>query len=255
MPQFTSHEPGTFSWTDLSTSDIDAAVALYTDLFGWDAEREDLPDGGVYVMFRSNGKDVAAAGPLMGEGVPPHWNLYVTVEDAEQTAKEAESLGGTIMAPAFDVMEYGRMAVIADPTGAAFSVWEPKKTIGAQIQGETNTMSWAELLTNDTKKAGEFYSQLFGYTITPFGPEEVGYFIFMKGDKQIAGLMKDPTGNMPPNWGVYFNVDDTDPLVEKVKAAGGQVYMGPQDMPEVGRIAVVADAQGAAFGIIKPYAN
>jgi uncharacterized protein len=254
VTEFTKHEPGTFSWTDLSTSDVDAAIALYTDLFGWDVDKQDLPDGSVYAMFRMKGKDVAAASALREEekGVPPHWNVYVTVDNAEQTAKQAEAAGGSIMAPAFDVMEFGRMAVVADPTGAIFCLWEPKTNIGAQLLAEPGALSWTELMTNDTDKAGAFYQELFGYTLTPFGPDG-SYTVFNKGETQIAGMMKAPTEGMPPNWGIYFTTEDADTVAQKVKAAGGQVYMGPQDMPEVGRVAVLADPQGAAFGVIKPY--
>jgi uncharacterized protein len=251
VTEYTKHEPGTFSWIDLSTSDLDAAVGLYTDLFGWEVTKEDVP-GGVYAMFRKNDKDVAAASTQRGEekGIPPHWNVYVTVEDAEQTAKRAEAAGGTIVAPAFDVMEYGRMAVVADPTGAVFCVWEPKENLGAQLLGETGALSWTELLTNDTDKAGAFYAELFGYELTPFGPDG-SYTVFTKGETQIAGMMKAPQEGMPPAWGIYFTTEDVDAVVDKVKAAGGQVYMGPEDMPEVGRMAVLADPQGAAFGVVK----
>jgi uncharacterized protein len=254
MPEFTKHEPGTHSWADLSTSDLDAAIKLYTDAFGWDVTKEDIPGGGVYAMFRINGKDVAAASTLQEEqaklGIPPHWNVYVTVEDAEQAAKQAEASGGTIVAPAFDVMDFGRMAVIADPTGAIFSVWEPKANIGAQVLREPNTISWTELATSDPDKAGPFYAEVFGYTLTPFGPDD-SYTVFTKGEAQIAGMMKVPAEQMPPNWAVYFRADDPDEVTKKVKAAGGQAYLEPQDMPEVGRIAVLADPQGAAFGVIK----
>jgi predicted enzyme related to lactoylglutathione lyase len=253
VTEFTKHEPGTFCWADLSTSDLDAAIRLYTDLFGWDTAKEDLPDGSVYVLFRLRGKDIAAASPLRPDqpGVPPHWNVYVTVDDAEQTAKQAEAAGGSIVAPAFDVMDYGRMAVIADPTGAMFGLWEPRANIGAHLLGEPGAMSWTELLTNDTDKAGAFYAELFGYELTPFGPDG-SYTVFTRGETQIAGMMKPPM-EMPPAWGVYFTTTDVDEVTEKVKAAGGQVYMGPEDMPEVGRISVLADPQGAAFGVIKPY--
>jgi predicted enzyme related to lactoylglutathione lyase len=255
VAEFTKHEPGTFSWTDLSTSDLDAAISLYTDLFGWEVTKEDLPDGSVYALFRLNGKDVAAASPLREDqkGIPPHWNVYVTVDDAEQTAKRAEAAGGSIVAPAFDVMEYGRMAVIADPTGAIFCVWEPKTNIGAHILGEAGSMSWTELLTNDTDKAGAFYAELFGYELTPFGPDG-SYTVFTRGEAQIAGLMKPPQ-EMPPNWGIYFATPEVDAVADKVKAAGGQAYMGPEDMPEVGRLAVLADPQGAAFGVVNPPAQ
>jgi uncharacterized protein len=255
MPEFTKHEPGTFSWADLSTSDLDAALTLYTDLFDWEVTKEDIPGGGVYAMFRVNGKDVAAASTLQEEqkqqGVPPHWNVYVTVEDAEQSAKKAEAAGGTIVVPAFDVMGMGNMAVIADPTGAMFNVWEPKTNIGAQVMGEPNSIGWTELLTNDTDKAGAFYAEVFGYELTPFGPEGT-YTVFKKGDTQVGGMMKVPTEQMPPNWGIYFVSEDVDTVAKKTKAAGGSAYMEPEDMPEVGRISVLADPQGAAFGVLQP---
>jgi uncharacterized protein len=252
MTEFTKHEPGTFSWTDLSTSDLDSAIGLYTDLFGWKVEKEDLPDGSVYAMFRLNGKDVAAASTLREDqkGVPPHWNVYVTVENAEQTAKQAEAAGGSIVAPAFDVMEFGRMAVIADPTGAMFCVWEPKTNIGAQLMGEEGALSWTELMTQDTEKAGPFYAELFGYELSPWG--DSGYIVFTKGEAQMAGMMKSPQEGMPSYWGIYFSASDVDSVAEKVKSAGGQIFMGPEDMPEVGRLAMLADAQGAAFGVINP---
>jgi predicted enzyme related to lactoylglutathione lyase len=252
VTEYTKHEEGTFSWADLSTTDLDSAIALYTDLFGWKVTKEDIPGGGVYAMFRINGKDVAAASGQREDekGMPPHWNVYVTVEDAELTAKQAESLGGTILAPAFDVMEYGRMSVIADPTGAVFCAWEPKATIGAQLLGEEGALSWVELLTNDTAKAGAFYKELFGYELSPFGDDGT-YTVFKKGETQIAGMMKAPMEGMPNYWGLYFTTDDVDRVHDKVKAAGGQAMMEPTDMPEVGRLAVLTDAQGASFGVIK----
>jgi uncharacterized protein len=255
MTEYSKHEPGTFSWTDLSTNDLDSAIDLYTDLFGWEVTKEDLPDGGVYAMFRMNGKDVAAASALRADeakmGVPPHWNVYVTVEDAEQAAKQAEAAGGSILAPAFDVMEYGRMAVVADPTGAVFCVWEPKTNIGAHLLGEEGALSWTEVLTNDPDKAGPFYKEVFGYELTPFGPAEGGYTVFQKGETQVAGMMKSPMEGMPSAWGIYFTAADVDEVANKVKAAGGQIFMGPEDMPMVGRVAVLADPQGAMFGVIK----
>jgi predicted enzyme related to lactoylglutathione lyase len=252
LTEYTKHEPGTFSWSDLSTSDLDAAISLYTDLFGWEVDKQDIPEGGVYAMFKKNGKDVAAASTQREDekGMPPHWNVYVTVEDAEQSAKEAESLGGTILAPAFDVMDVGRMAVVADPTGAVFCVWEPKTSIGAEVLGEEGALSWCELLTNDTDKAGAFYAELFGYSREPFGPEGT-YTVFKKGETQIAGMMTAPMEGVPNYWGIYFTADDVDVVHDKVKSAGGQAMMEPTDMPEIGRLAVLADAQGAPFGVIK----
>jgi predicted enzyme related to lactoylglutathione lyase len=254
MPEYTKHEPGTFSWADLATNDLDAAISLYTDLFGWDVNAQDIPGGGVYAMFQIDGKDVAAASTMQEEqaaqGIPPHWNVYVTVEDAEQAAKSAEAAGGTIVAPAFDVMGVGRMAVLADPTGAIFNVWEPMSNIGAQILQDDNTLGWTELMTTDPKKAVDFYGELFGYTGTPFG-EDGTYTVLTRGEAQIAGVMQAQEG-WRSAWGIYFNVADVDEIARKTKAAGGQAYLEPQDMPEVGRVAVLADPQGAAFGVVKP---
>jgi uncharacterized protein len=128
---------------------------------------------------------------------------------------------------------------------------EPKTNIGAQLLAEPGAMSWTELSTNDTDKAGAFYAELFGYALTPYGPEG-SYTVFTRGETQIAGMMKVPMEGMPPNWGVYFRSDDVDTVSRKVKAAGGQVFMEPEEMPEVGRMSVLADPQGAAFGVVKP---
>lgn len=255
VAEFTKHEPGTFSWAELQTKDVDAAVDLYSDLFGWEVHKEPIPGGGVYILFRVRGKDVAAASEMQEEqvaqGVPPHWNLYVTVEDAEQTCKEAEAAGGQIIVPTFDVLEFGRMAVIADPTGAAFCVWEPKTNIGAHLLGESGALSWAELITTDMDKAGAFYADVFGYDLMQWAPDG-SYIAFQMGDKQVAGMAKAPSDDIRPYWGLYFAFDDVDGVVEKVKAAGGQTLLEPMDDPRVGRFGVVADPQGVAFGVVTP---
>jgi predicted enzyme related to lactoylglutathione lyase len=106
------------------------------------------------------------------------------------------------------------------------------------------------LLTNDTDKAGAFYKELFGYELEPFGPEGT-YTVLKRGETQIGGMMAAPMEGMPNYWGLYFTTEDVDGVADKVKAAGGTAMMEPTDMPEVGRLAVLADAQGAAFGVIK----
>lgn len=255
MPEFQKHEPGTFCWAELSTTDIDAAVKLYPDLFGWEVQEQPLPDNGVYYLFAKNGKPVAGGSTQMDQekqmGVPPHWNMYVAVEDAEQTAKKAESLGGTILAPAFDVMELGRMAVFADPTGAVLSVWEAKQMDGAGLLREDGAMSWNETMTTDTTKAIDFYTQLFDWTTEPFpGPQD--YTVFKKGDAQVAGIMKVQSPDQPSAWMLHFQSSEVDQVAKKVADAGGQVMMQPEDMPSVGRVAVMGDPQGAFFGSFTP---
>ena len=157
-----------FRWPELATTDQKAGVAFYGALFGMGCQRAADRPGRAYSMFKLRGKEVAAACTMQAEerqlGVPPHWNAYVTVADADESAKQAQALGGKVLAPAFDVMDAGRMAVLQDPTGAVFQVWQAKQHIGAKILREPGALGWTELLTNDTAAAEKFYTQLFGWT-------------------------------------------------------------------------------------------
>ena len=157
MTEVTKHEPGSFSWAELATSDPQSAKKFYTGLFGWSIKDNPMGEGFVYTLLQIGGKDVAALYQLMKEqaeqGVPPNWMCYVAVENADETAKKARSLGGKIMAEPFDVMDYGRMAVIQDPEGAIISIWQPMTHSGVQRVDEPGTMSWCELSTRDAAKS------------------------------------------------------------------------------------------------------
>src|SRR3712207_4666628 len=161
MGERTSYPPGTFSWAELATSDADAAKAFYTQLFGWEYEDNPVPDDQVYSMARRDGHHVAA---LFSSDQPPHWNCYVTVTSADETAQAAKDNGGAVMAEPFDVREVGRMAVIADPAGAALCLWEPRAHIGATLVNTPGAMTWNDLVTPDPEGAAEFYGKLFGWT-------------------------------------------------------------------------------------------
>jgi predicted enzyme related to lactoylglutathione lyase len=254
VPARTKHDPGSFCWAELQTSDTKDASEFYSQLFGWNANANPIPGGGTYITFEKNGKGVAGGSDQgLQEGIPPHWNLFVAVEDAEQAAKKAEAAGGTIFAPAFDVMEYGRMAVFADPTGAVISVWEMNQMSGAQVMGEHGAIIWNELLTNDTKKARDFYAEVFGWTYEESEMPSGTYTVFSNGDRQEAGLMAMPEGmGAPPSWTVYFGHDDTAAGVEKIKELGGQVMMGPDTIPTVGIVAWGIDRQGGVFAFMTP---
>src|SRR5262249_22814775 len=153
MGERTSYTPGTFSWTDLTTTDQDGAKSYYSQLFGWQANDQPIGDGMVYSMMTVDGKDVAAISPQpqaqRDAGAPPAWNSYITVESADQAVERASQLGGTAHAPAFDVFDAGRMAVIQDPGGALFAVWEPKQHIGASLVNANGALSWNELASTD----------------------------------------------------------------------------------------------------------
>lgn len=255
----TQHAPGTFCWPELATTDHEAARRFYSTLFGWDSSDSPLPDG-TYTIFKLAGRDVAAMALLRKEqkdaGVPPHWMAYVSVDDADAAARKAESLGAQILVKPFDVMEHGRMAVIRDPQGAVFCVWQAKKHPGVGVLNEVGALVWTELATPDTKGAASFYTSLLPWTPQAFpGPME--YTSFRRADGSGAGGMMPLTPEMkqhgvPPNWLSYFNVADCAATVEKVKSLGGRVMMGPETIPTVGTIAVFTDPQGAAFAVIQP---
>jgi predicted enzyme related to lactoylglutathione lyase len=256
MPEYTRHEPGAFSWADLSTNDVDAAVSLYGELFGWEIEKQDLPDGGVYAMARIGGKDVAAISPLQDEqakmGIPPHWNVYIAVDDAEIAAKEAERLGGTIVAPAFDVLESGRMAVVTDPTGAAIGFWQAKDSIGAQIYAEEGTIIWWELMTPDQKRATDFYTQLFGYGTQEQDTPSGKFIVLTHKGEQAAGIITPPQQGPPPAWTPYFAVTDAEVTLEKAKELGATEMMPVTEAQDVGWFSWITDPQGAVVAFIEP---
>jgi predicted enzyme related to lactoylglutathione lyase len=253
MPERTQYAHGTPSWVDLQTSDQEAAKQFYAGLFGWTFD--DLKDdaGNVfYSMALLSGKRVCAIGglgDLAAQGVPPHWNSYVTVDDVDATTAKVAGAGGTVIAPPFDVMDAGRMSVVQDPTGAMINLWTAKESIGSELVNEPGAFSWNELTTPDVPKAAAFYAELFGWTaMTHEG--DMPYTEFQLDGNSIAGAMNPPMPGVPTFWGIYFSVDDTDAAVEKAKTLGGSVFAGPMDI-EPGRFAVVADPQGAMFNVIK----
>jgi len=250
MPERNEYAPGTPNWVDLQTSDQGAAKRFYTALFGWDYDDQDMGDGAVYAMATVGDRHVAAIAPLPPQqGIPPHWNSYVSVADVDAIAARAPEAGGTLVMPGFDVMDAGRMAVIQDPTGAMIAIWQPKNHIGAGIVNEPGTFTWSELSTSDVDQAAAFYAKVFGWEPQKFA--EMDYTVFNNEGTGIAGAMKSPMEGMPSYWLVYFAVDDTDATVAKAKQQGANVMVEPTDIPDVGRFSVMADPQGAVFGVIK----
>ena len=257
MPTVNQHAPGSFSWFELGTTDQDAAKNFYTRLFNWTSEDHPMGPGGVYTMFRLNGRDAAAGYTLnpqqRSQGVPPHWMIYIAVENADQTAGRAAELGATLMAPPFDVFDIGRMAVIADPTGAVFSIWQAKKHSGVGVIGEDGAFSWADLNTRDPESAKRFYGQLFGWNITAGKDDPTGYLHIQNGEHYIGGIPSPKQiGNVPPHWLVYFHVSDCGKSLDRAADMDAQVLLPTTRLEHVGRFAVVKDPQGAAFALFEP---
>jgi predicted enzyme related to lactoylglutathione lyase len=247
----TQYTPGTFSWADLATTDPAAAKAFYGGLFGWEAEDIPVGDGAVYSMMRLDGKDVAAISAQQAgqrdAGVPPLWNSYVTVESADATADRAKELGATVHAGPFDVMEAGRMAVIADPQGAFFMAWEPRGNIGAGLVNAPGALSWNELASPDPQASADFYGELFGWKTKLMDSMPMTYFVIENGDRRNGGITELPPG-IPPHWLVYLATEEIDAALAKVEQLGGTKLSGPHDIG-VAKFAVVADPQGASFAL------
>ena len=254
MPTTTQHAPGTFCWPELGTTNQEAAKKFYAEIFGWTFNDNDMGNGEFYTMLQLRGHDVGALYTMRkderDQGIPPHWSSYVAVENADQSAAKAKQLGGKVLMEPFDVFDNGRMAVLQDPTGATFCIWQAKKSPGAGVLNEAGALCWTELATRDTDKAARFYTQLLPWQAEPMN---VGmpYTIFKNGTVQAGGMMQMTAemGNIPPHWGVYFAVDDCDSIVARANQLGGKVAVPPMDIPNAGRFAVLQDPQGAAFSV------
>jgi predicted enzyme related to lactoylglutathione lyase len=257
MVEKQNYKHGSFSWVDAVTTDQSAGKQFYQELFGWDVEDVDVGDGAFYSMFSKNGKHVAALSQLSedmkSQGVPPHWNSYITVDSADDIATKAKELGATVMMEPFDVFDAGRMTFIMDIQQAPFAIWQPKDHIGSVLVNEPNTFCWNELASKDVKQSIEFYTTLFGWTTEQMETANGPYQVIKNGEDFNGGMMQitEAWGDVPPHWSVYFAVEDCDASCEKIKSLGGKVVHGPFDAENVGRIAVVADPQGAGFMIMK----
>jgi predicted enzyme related to lactoylglutathione lyase len=251
MGERSEYAPGTFCWVELATTDQAAAKAFYGGLFGWEADDRPVGDDVYYSMQMLDGKAAAAISPQPQQqreaGVPPLWNSYVSVTSADDTAQRAGELGATVHAGPFDVMQAGRMAVIGDPQGAYFMLWERGETFGAEIVNEPGALVWNELATPDMEGAASFYGDLFGWTTVPFEQSPEPYLGIRNGERSNSGIreLKEP---MPPNWAVYFGVPEIDAAVARVSELGGGTMVAPFDIG-VAKIAVVHDPQGAAFAL------
>jgi uncharacterized protein len=252
MGERTGYTPGTFCWTDLTTTDQDSAKEFYGALLGWDAN--DLPagDGVYYSIMQLGGKSVAAIAPQPAQqreaGVPPTWNSYVSVDDADAAVERAKSLGGTAHAAAFDVMDAGRMAVIQDPQNAYFMVWQPRAQVGAALVNVPGAFVWNELSTPDLDGATSFYSGLFGWTVEEFPGSPEPYLSIKNRGANNGGMRGLNPPDAPPHWLVYFGVEDIDAALAKVAELGGAKLAGPIDIG-IAKFGVAQDRQGATFAL------
>jgi hypothetical protein len=249
---------GRFVWYDLMTSDTAAATAFYSKLFGWTTKGENAGSTGPYTMFLTGSKEF---GGLMAieksRPMPSHWVGYVAVADIQAAAARVAGLGGKVAHPPTEIPHVGHFAVILDPQGAAFCLYQGRDTGSTdewKVPSGPGTVAWNELLTTDPAAAAPFYKEVCGWTTREMDMGPMGtYWIFAHGEKDCAGMMKmPPAAQAPPSWISYFEVSDVDASTKKTQDLGGLVHKPPADIPGIGRFSITADSTGATFALFKP---
>ena len=251
MATRTTYRPGVPSWVDLATPDLDASARFYSSLFGWEA-KDQGPEAGHYHMFEKGGLAVAGAGPIMMEGQPPAWTTYVSVADADESIAKVKAAGGMVFVEPMDVLDVGRMAVFADPTGAAAAVWQPRQHIGAGLVNEPGALAWNELNTRDVDAARAFYGEVFRWVGETSQIGDMEYTMWKLDGEDVGGMMTMPEevpAEVPAHWLAYFGTADCDATVATATGLGATLFAGPIDVP-AGRFAVLADPSGSIFGVI-----
>ena len=246
-------------WYELITTDVDAAKKFYGDIVGWTTTTFPSPaDGTPYNIFNYGESGVGGLMTLP-DGAPtgPGWFAYFHVDDVDAKVAQNGAAGGKTHMPATDLPGVGRIAMIADPQGIVFYLMAPDPSMGDQ---ESTTFSaslpgrcsWNELVTSDQKTALPYYSSLLGWTSTEkMAMGEMGDYTFLDcGDTRIGAMMDRASPEQPLKWTFYFAIPDVDAAVDKVKAGGGTVIMGPMDVPGGQRIILAVDPQGASVGFV-----
>ena len=257
MPTEERYAPGEFCWIELATSNQNAAKSFYAALFGWTARDVPIGPSEIYSLFELEGRVAAGTFTISpsesAAGIPPHWQLYVAVTSADESAKKAGELGGKVLEAPFDVMDRGRAAVIQDPAGAVFSLWEGKKRSGLGVIGDPGSFCWADLNTSDQSRAKIFYEGLFGWKLTQGQGKESGYLHIVNGENFIGGVppASHSCASEPPHWLIYFAVSDVDKTFQIAKDMNAGILRQPMDFEGVGRIAMLADPQGAVFALYR----
>ncbi len=264
MSERDGFQPGVPSWVDVIGRDAGQLTGFYGAVFGWDFTGPGEMPGdppGEYFVAQLRGRDVAGVASLPPQAKGPGWNTYIEVQSVDDTAKKIEDAGGTVLAPPFDALPAGRIAVVADPHGALFAIWEPRERRGAQLVNEPSAWSMSALNTPDPGGAAAFYNTVFGWTLDTFrlGDMEVGLFRLpgYVGGEPEQPVPRDLVATIVPaqnreaqeaRWSVDFWVDDVDRVVGTVAERGGSVVTEPYAIPSL-RQAVVADPNGVPFSV------
>jgi uncharacterized protein len=269
MSERNGYEAGVPCWVAAVHADPEKAVGFYTELFGWEARETMPPDSrGRYFICTLRDRDVAAVSSERGGSAPsvPAWGTYIWVKSADDTVAKVTEAGGSVLVEPFDLLDAARTAVVADPAGAMFGVWQPGEHRGAQLVNEPGAWSMSQLNTRDPDGSKAFYGAVFGWESDTFDlgegeitlwrlPGYVGGEPEQPVSREVVGVMVPMSSDQFPedvsaHWSVDFWVDDVDAAAGKAAELGGEVAVSPFDT-SVGRTAVLADPQGAVFSVSK----
>jgi len=249
-----SYTQGTPNWIDLQSPDVEASKRFYSALFGWNFVSSMLEDS-KYWVADLNGLFVAGISGHNPENtpveVPARWNTYIAADRIDTVLSRVGGAGGTVVTPAFDLPPLGRMAWVADPSGADFGIWQASRRIGARLVKEPGALAWNELVTDNQAVAVPFYEEIFGSVAREAQLGGVRYTYFTVDGVDVAGSTPPLISTALNHWHVYFAVANLDSTLSVAKAQGASVIVASFDLP-VGRVAVLRDPQGAFFSIVRP---
>ncbi|MFD3540891.1 VOC family protein [Streptomyces sp. NPDC058662] len=253
----TDFRTGSPNWLDLGSPDTGAAAAFYGAVFGWQFASAG-PEAGGYGFFQQGGRTVAALGQLTEEGAKSAWMPHFKTPDAQATAEAVRAGGGRVRMEPMDVMGEGWLAQFTDPQGAEFACWQSGNTSGFEVASAENTLVWVELHVPDPAAAIAFYASLFGWRQAEMQVPGMAYHVLSIGegdqeDGSFGGVAPLGEGQgEEARWVPYFAVADVDATEAAARENGGTVLMPAADVPEVGRIAWLADPAGAVFALLRP---
>lgn len=251
MPRMEPLMANDFCWFELVTTDTKAAGDFYKAVIGWTTEMSSGP-AGPYTIFKAPG-DIHVGGMLEMQGVPPGWLGYIAVDDVDAFARKVEAAGGQVHKAPQDIPDVGRFAVVADPQGAMFVLFKDTSAMPPPRPAPMSpgSLGWSELHATDWEKAFGFYAGLFGWRkhdAVDMGG--MGTYQTVGLDQAFAGLFTNPDLPSGPYWLYYFGVDGVDSALERVKANGGEILMGPMEVPGGAFVVNAKDPQGGYFAFL-----
>lgn len=252
MSQAATVATNRMTWADLGSKNMEAAKLFYSQLFGWTPVEQPGEEMQGYAVFELDGKPVCGVMNLGDNPAPVNWLSYISVSDAREATARAQKAGAQVIVEPMDVMTNGAFSVIMDPAGSPIGLWEPRDVSGWQAYRMPKSVCWQELHSTDVDKAKKFYADVFGWELD--SPEQFGGYTVCKLPGEAEGFAGITSTEHAPmrDWLTYIAVEDCDAMAGRVKEVGGTLLLEPQDIPGIGRFAVLKDTEGAELGLLQP---